>query len=329
MFQHYQLHGLHIRAGSNHPAVGRMLHRTLQYKNARVTSPGPRVDITLDFGVERAPVAGPEEARYVGASDRCGIAVWKGPDALVLSCGESSVVVRPTTGTATATLPDVHAAPSEQRRSLLFHLIVLSLVILLRYRGWYALHAAALVRNGRGMLLVAGSGCGKSTVTLSLVRSGWKYVSDDTVLLRAERDHVQAHSFRRTCCVDPPTVAHFPELNAETRPASLSDAAKWQLDIESVYPDRFRDTCTPCVLVLPSVVDVSYSSVEPTDNISALAAIAHQGGMFLTPDPDVAGDHLDTLGQLIGQSSAYRLHAGRDALEAPDTLPRLLAPLLD
>jgi len=60
------------------------------------------------------------------------------------------------------------------------------------------LHAAALARNGRAVVLVGGKGAGKSTLLLDLVtRPGWQYLSGDKVLLSAgpEGEGIVAHGW--------------------------------------------------------------------------------------------------------------------------------------
>jgi hypothetical protein len=248
---------------------------------------------------------------------------------MFLRHGDATVVLHVKTGTAEATItPDVLSAHHHHRRNPLCYLITSSLVILLRYGGWYALHTAALALDGCGLLLVAQSDSGKSTATLNLVRQGWRYLSDDTVLLHTEDDRVQAYAFRRHFCVDPDATAHFPELGGHDWPPSLSDAQKWQVDVDRLYPDQFAPVCTPRVLVLPEIVDSPESHVEPVDAKVALAQLVDQGALFLTPSPDVARRHLDVLAQLVNQSRTYQLRAGRDLLRTSRTIHALLAPLL-
>lgn len=328
--QHYQLHDLRIRVASDHPVVDRMLRRTLRYKGAEAVTHASPADLTFDFSAERKAASMPDAARLLGKSEHGEIGVWMAGDRMFLRRGDSSVRLHPEAGTAEAALDaDLLAAHADQRRDPLFYLITFSLVILLRYRGWYPLHTAALARDGRGLLLVAKSDSGKSTATLNLVRHGWNYLSDDTVLLRAVDDRVQAHSFRRNFCVNPDATAHFPELEDHEWPPSLSDATKWQVDIEQIYPGQFTPTCTPRALVLPEIVDAPKSQMEPVDAKMALAQLIDQGALFLTPDPAIASRHLDVLSQLIEQAQPYRLCAGRDLLDDSRAIHTLLAPLLD
>ncbi len=48
-------------------------------------------------------------------------------------------------------------------------------------------HAAALSRDGRGLVLCGESGFGKSTLTLALIAAGWKFLSDEVAALDGDR----------------------------------------------------------------------------------------------------------------------------------------------
>ena len=60
--------------------------------------------------------------------------------------------------------------------------------------GRYALafHSAAVVRNGRALLLPAASGHGKSVLTAALLHDGWGYLTDDSALLDTQ-DGLNGH----------------------------------------------------------------------------------------------------------------------------------------
>jgi len=329
MTRHYQLHGLRIQASSDHPDVAQMPDRTLRYKGAEALSHSGAADLSLTFSVGGALPSVPDTARHLGQSEHGDIDVWMADDQMTLQHAEAGVSINPHAGTSTASItPDLLAAREARRRDPLFYLITFSLVILLRYKGWFALHTAALARDGRGLLLVAQSDSGKSTATLNLVRQGWDYLSDDTVLLHAEEDCTRAHSFRRNFCVDSDATTLFPELGRRDWPASLSDATKWQVDIDTLFPGQYVPTAVPRVLILPEIAGESKSRVEPVDAKTVLGQLIDQGALFLTPDPAVARRQLSIFRRLIQQSQAYRMHAGRDLLDKPRRTHELLAPLL-
>jgi hypothetical protein len=329
MARYYHLHDLCIRASSDHPDVVQMLDRTLRYKGAEASSNPEAADLSLTFSVGTALPSVPDTARHLGQSEHGHIDVWMADERMMLHHPEAGVLIDLHDGSAAASItPDLLAARDGQRRDPLFYLITFSLVILLRYRGWFALHTAALAREGHGLLLVAQSDSGKSTATMNLVRQGWDYLSDDTVLLRTESERARAYSFRRNFCVDPDATALFPELARREWPASLSDATKWQVDVDALFPGQYAPTAIPRVLVLPQITSAPKSRIEPVDAKTVLGHLIEQGALFLTPDPAVAEQHLNVFRRLIQQSQTYRLYAARDLLDKPHRTHELLAPLL-
>lgn len=323
------LYDVRIRVDADAPHVAETMRQTLRYKGATSDESEASADLILDFSTDRPTLSIPEAARRLGRTEHGSIWIWQGDDAMYLSRADSIVVLHPDAGVARAHIGADLSEPSDARRDPLFYLITMSLVILLRYRGWFPLHAAAVAQNGRGVLLTAESDSGKSTTALNLVRQGWSYLSDDTVLLREEDDRVRAYSFRTDFCVDPEAADLFPELAGTDWPPSLSDTSKWRVDGQAVFPGQFTPTCVPRILVVPSIVDRDTSTLTPTDPKDVLGALFRQGALSMTPDRTVAERHLDLLKRLVYQADAYHLEAGRDALDTPEVLDQLLAPTLD
>lgn len=325
----FRLYDVHIRTAADVPHVADMLRKTLRYKGAAPDASASTADLTLDFSTDRSPESIPDTARQLGQTEHGGIWIWQGEDRMYLRRADSTVVLHPDEGVARGHLDTDLRRPSDDRRDPLFYLITMSLIILLRYRGWFPLHAAAVAQNGRGVLLTARSDSGKSTTALNLVRQGWSYLSDDTVLLRAEDDSVRAYSFRPDFCVDPEAADLFPELADHDWPSSLSDATKWRVDGQAAYPGQFTPTCVPRVLVVPSIADRPDSTLTPAERTDVLGHLFRQGALSMTPDRAVAQRHLELLKRLVHQTDTYRLDAGRDALDTPEVLDQLLASTLD
>src|SRR5207244_1150026 len=87
-----------------------------------------------------------------------------------------------------------------------------ALTELLKRRGMYTIHATALERNGRGVLIPGDSGRGKTTCFLSLLRAGYRCLSDDHPLLRQDGSHLELLSFPVKIDVTEKTIGFFPEL---------------------------------------------------------------------------------------------------------------------
>lgn len=205
-------------------------------------------------------------------------------------------------------------------------LVLESLLILMHGHGWFSVHAAALAYRGRGLVLAASGDSGKSTLALRLVQHGWDYLSDDTVLLDGAAEPVTMRGLRAHFSVDPEAAAFFPGLEAG-REASLLKEEKWALNVEALYPDRRVDRGVPHALVFPQITDADASRLEPISHVDAFGRLLAQSSLARVR-LDRTEDHLATLGRLVRQAPAYRLHAGRDVLEAPAVVEALLRSLL-
>ena len=78
----------------------------------------------------------------------------------------------------------------------------------LRRAGLYQFHAGCVVskKDGGAILLVGDSGCGKSTLTATLLLNGWRFVSDDNLLLRESAAGIEAWALRRYFTFDQATL---------------------------------------------------------------------------------------------------------------------------
>lgn len=280
-----------------------------------------RADLRLTFAATMGQV--PEGAEFVGRHER-GVEVLEAAPALYLRLGATVVVARPEDGTATFHLGPSKPADGAAQHGPLLDLLLLCLLVLLRPRGLYLLHAACLVCDGAGLLVSAHSGSGKSTLATALASAGWSFLSDDLLLLRATPGGVEALGLGLHFRLLPDTLDRFPGLVA--RSAGFA-ADKHHLEADELFPDQYTPRCLPRVLVIPEIAALPTSEVHP---LPASAALMHLLGQttFLSRDRRLAAAHLDTLRRLALQVRPYRLRAGRDLYEHPDRAARLLAPLM-
>jgi HprK-related kinase A len=61
------------------------------------------------------------------------------------------------------------------------------------------LHAATLVRHGRGVVLAGASGAGKSTLAAALLARGWQYLCDEFALI--DPATLRVHPYPKALCV--------------------------------------------------------------------------------------------------------------------------------
>lgn len=201
----------------------------------------------------------------------------------------------------------------------------------LRRAGVFDVHAAGAVEpvSERGALFVGASGSGKTTLTLRLTEAGWRYLSDDMVVLRETASAVEAEGLRRLFAVAHTSVvgSSRTRVSAALGQSVASDPSKRKLEPETVFPDSRAESCRLRALFFPQLVDAEKTRVE---KISPGAAMRHlmKHCPWATYDTYTAPDYLRVLARLANQCRAYELLAGRDLLLDPQLASDLLTPCL-
>lgn len=213
--------------------------------------------------------------------------------------------------------------PETIHPNLIEYLFHLALTELLRHQGLYTIHAAALEKHGRGILISGNSGRGKTTSSISLLRSGYRYLSDDHPLIQDVGTHVEVVPFPTKINVTEATIAFFPELLDVPDHVLHPSSRKWSFHAEDLYPTSMGKCCQPAMILFPHVVDISHSHLELLSKTQAMELLLPQA--LLVYDPEVAGREFQVLAKLARQVDCYRLHFGRDILD----LPKLITPLLE
>ena len=198
-----------------------------------------------------------------------------------------------------------------------------ALIELLRYRDLYMVHATALEKNGFGILIPGSSGRGKTTSFISLLRSGYRYLSDDYPLFRNVGDHVELLPFPMRTSVTENTIAFFPELRNAPDHILRPGFYKRSFYAEELYSTSVGECCRPALMLFPKVVDAPRSRLERIPKSRAMEILLPQA--LLVYDTEVARREFQVLAKLAQQVECYRLHFGRDILG----LPGLITPLLE
>lgn len=213
--------------------------------------------------------------------------------------------------------------PSAMHRDSLDMYFRYALSELLRPKNIFALDSTALELHGRGVLIAGHSGCGKTTALLSLLRSGYRYLSDDTSLLWDRGAGMEVLAFPATIEVADRTVAFFPELR-DASPSPLRQGIyKKSFHAEEIYPVTGARSCEPTMILFPQVTNMPHSCLEPLSKGHALEALMPQPSFF--QNEELAKREFLALSRLVQRSASYRLHFGLDVLD----LPSLITPLVE
>jgi len=197
-----------------------------------------------------------------------------------------------------------------------------ALTELLKWKGYYTIHATALEKDGLGVLIPGYSGQGKTTTFLSLLRSGFKCLSDDHPFLHVNANGVEVLAFPVKIEVTKNTIGFFPELQNAGSFLHQGPGKKY-FYVDDLYPGGTGHSSKAKILLFPRVVDSPTSHLEKLSKCQALEELLPQS--LLVYDQGIARKEFQALTQLVQQTDCYRVYCGRNILE----LPKLVTPLLE
>ena len=198
------------------------------------------------------------------------------------------------------------------------------LIETMKSAGRFYLHAAGLCHNGISYLISGDGGCGKTTSALNLVRSGFDYVSDDSLLMDARDGTIRVYPWYRDFHLSPDLCRRYGELDGLVA-EHQSEEDKVSVDVSQFFQGSYRHWIEPHVIIFPRIRSHPtsvVSSLGPTDMFTRLMK-----QILLASDPITAERQLETIKTLVGQTSGFELLGGRDLLQDPDKLVSLITRL--
>jgi hypothetical protein len=244
-----------------------------------------------------------------------------------LAVDESVIIIRePATQTVEVCFgPTAHA----RHPIALVNTFAYGLQAALRRAGVYDVHAAGVVapESAAGALIVGASGSGKSTLTLKLAARGWRYLSDDMLVLRETNAGLEIEGLRRIFSIAPQSLAgnHLPRLDEALGAPVASDPTKRRLVPEIVFPEGHAQSCRARVIFFPHVTGANETCVAALPARTAMQQLI-RFCPWATYDAHTAPDYLRVLARLANECRAYELRAGRDLLQDEARAADLLAP---
>jgi len=225
----------------------------------RVTEAEPLV--SMHFGAHPAP---PPERPPDG--EHGGMSVWHVPDLFLAARG--------VTGHVRAGRAAIGGLYNDL--GLLFRVAGPPLLgRLLAPHGVFLVHAGAVERDGRVLLILGGSGAGKSTAVVGAWREGWSVLSDDLVFIRLGPSGPVAHGLPKRLAV-PPEAAPPAEGSPTVGPGN-----RGRIDLTV---DGWVDGWWPISQVaLADHGDSPDTRTEPVDTPGLLGALS---GSLLSRHPD-------------------------------------------
>jgi len=209
---------------------------------------------------------------------------------------------------------------NEDLGDLLEDFINLALTTSWRELGWVPVHAASIIKDNCCVLLCASSGGGKTSLTASLIRKGWKTLGDDKLLIRIDEDKkpfagALVHHFN----LHPRSSDWFPEVgDLSLLPAYSRWTDKRKVTISSIWPNKAVINCMPTHL--GEVVrrsDIQGIEIHPLTKEKILPILLKQ--TVLPNDRSVAGKIVSTIASVAQKLKGFRIEIGDNAyLEGAD-----------
>jgi hypothetical protein len=185
---------------------------------------------------------------------------------------------------------------------------------------WTPIHAAAVARNGEGILIVGKSGAGKTSLAVGCALAGWDYLGDDAVIVRADPAMVGALYSSARLRAD--TFDLFPKAMAAS--LGISDDAgelKAEVDMTLLGP-LDRPEAPIRAIVVPRRTDEAALRFEPISRPDVLHRLMAAARQSLMGDEAPA---FAKLASLVGSVPSYAFNPGRD----PAAVPAAFAHLID
>lgn len=301
----FALLGIPLDLHSNSPTVIEAAERTFGIWHSlepELIAPGPpsRIDLIVhpaSGDAQRTPFT----ARFHG-------------NTFIAAGGASMITAQLDRGTALGFVtPELVGDEANFRHAVLEQLAL----ILISRRDRTPLHAGAVVRNGRAVLIAGRSLAGKSTLCYAALRAGFQLLAEDVVYV-ARSPRLRLWGNPGQIHLLPDAVRYFPEL-ADTQPQLRANGKlKLPIDLAALGGNRRRLWAERAVVCLVERHDLVHSTLETVDPQVLVDAIAArpESGFDLHPE-------LAEVAAMVAAMGVYRLVVGRDPSEAVRHLEHL------
>jgi len=200
-----------------------------------------------------------------------------------------------------------------------------ALLLLLRARGLYHLHAAAVVSPRNELYLICGEQrSGKTTLTTALGLAGWRPISDDSLLVRSHPPAAQIVALRKSFHISNDILARWRTLDPAARHHCYFERTS-VAGLEFFETSKLAEASFSRVdyIILPQITGRTSSSLAPVPLSEVILKLAEQS-MFFQLWRTHTQQQLHALTQLARAASGYRLLAGTDLLSDPNRSAELL-----
>jgi hypothetical protein len=199
--------------------------------------------------------------------------------------------------------------PLEYNIRKMGHLFVKQIYAVTQTSSQTLLHAAAVGIDGRGILLAARGGGGKSTLAVSAMLGGFRYVSDDYLILRQVGSELTAYPIYSTVNLNPQILNQMPSLQAAYLWDSYWQPAKKTYDI-GAHHASFERSLSLKAAVFPKISQAKTPSIEPMKKAKVMVEMIYS---TIFQMGDYANrEHIRKMTDMVSELDYYRINLSPD-----------------
>jgi hypothetical protein len=167
------------------------------------------------------------------------------------------------------------------------------------------IHAAAAERDGNVVLLAGPEGAGKSTLVTGLVRSGLRYVTDETVAVDVSDGTIEPYP--KPIALDRASPRSLLDLDGALPPGLETTFDQRLVPARAIRGDAVAPRGgRPRLLILPAYRPELATEARPIPRAEAAIALAEQSFNFRHLGPG----RLDVVAEVVRACDCYRLDVG-------------------
>ncbi|MGH9800446.1 MAG: hypothetical protein ACRD82_08795 [Blastocatellia bacterium] len=200
-----------------------------------------------------------------------------------------------------------------------------ALLLMLRSRRLYHLHAAAIVSPTDELWLVCGAQrAGKTALATALGLAGWRPVSDDSLLVGTDEQSAFLTPLKKHFHIGDELFGRWPTLDGMTKHHQyLGRTCAGGLEFfktRELAETRFRKVDH---IVLPQIINEPVSRLESLSRSGALLRLAEQS-MFFQLWREHTSNQWQWLNELAAKSQCHRLFSASDVMLDPNCAAKAL-----
>ena len=184
-------------------------------------------------------------------------------------------------------------------------------------RNIFCVHAAALSKDNIGFLFPGRSGSGKTTISISLVKSGYKFLSDDYPLIRSYNSNCEILAFPQRLKIRADTFGQYSELIAYAKKMKIQRIRPF-IDISEVFLGCLTEKVAAVFLVFPNLVNslkTSYVNISKKEALKNLLPCMYDPFSRFKISIELRKSIFEFAYNLVNKAKCYNLFLGKNSRE--------------